>query len=108
MRNSRAYIPSDRQWHAPGRRDMRCADAGKSSVVRVAGAGLLACGFFWVCGCAQESSTPSSSMYDRQQQALHDPFGYNPNLKKSDMSVSGNGEFDKQGLQRDVNDVLNP
>jgi hypothetical protein len=88
---------------------MRCAGLGKLSLVRIAGAGLLTCGLFWGCGCAQDSSTtPSSSMYDRQQQALRDPFGYNPNLKKSDMSVSGNGEFDKQGLQRDVNDVLNP
>jgi hypothetical protein len=54
-------------------------------------------------GC---SSTKETSTYDRQQEALKDPFGYNPDLKKSGSSVTGDG--DKDALQRDVDHVLNP
>lgn len=108
MRESKTPKPSD-DSRARAASLRQAGRAGNSSIVRLAGAGLLVCGFVWIPGCAHDSSTTQpSTMYDRQQQALRDPFGYNPNLKKSDMSVSGNGEFDKQGLQRDVNDVLNP
>jgi len=57
-------------------------------------------------GCGPQPDQPSA--YERQEKALKDPFGYNPDLKKSDMSVSGNGEFDKDGLHRDLDHVLNP
>jgi hypothetical protein len=54
-------------------------------------------------GC---STTKESSTYDRQEQALKDPFGYNGDPKKSDLSVTGDG--DKDALKRDVDHVLNP
>ena len=54
-------------------------------------------------GCG-ESKEPS--VYDRQEQAIKDPFGYNPDPKKSDLSVSGDG--DKDALKRDMDHVLNP
>ena len=60
-------------------------------------------------GCAPQSpTTQPASLYDRQEQALRDPFGYSPDLTKSDMKVSGNGEFDREGFNRDLNHVLNP
>jgi len=45
---------------------------------------------------------------DRQNKAINDPFGYSPDLKKSDMTVSGHTDFDKQELKRDVDHVINP
>jgi hypothetical protein len=69
----------------------------RSSVFCLLGIGLLASG----CASNHEQST-----YDRQEQALKDPFGYNPDLKKSELSVDGDG--DKDALKRDVDHVLNP
>lgn len=69
-------------------------------------AGVLAAG---AVGCAGSSATTRpSSVYDRQEQALRDPFSYTPDLHKADRTVSGNGEFDSQGIGRDVDDVVNP
>ena len=54
-------------------------------------------------GCG-ESKDPSP--YDRQEQALKDPFSYNPDPNKSDYSVTGDGN--KDALKRDMDHVLNP
>jgi hypothetical protein len=62
-------------------------------------------------GCSSGSNGPTtqpSTISQRQDRALQDPFGYTPDTKKSDMTVSGHGEFDKEGLQRDTDHVLNP
>ena len=60
-------------------------------------------------GCASSATTQPSSVTERQNQALHDPFGYTPDVKSSDLTVSGHGEgFDKKGFDRDTNSVLNP
>ena len=56
-----------------------------------------------LAGCA---STSEPSIYDRQEKALHDPFSYSPDLKKQDMSVTGEG--DNQALRKDVDHVFNP
>jgi hypothetical protein len=75
-------------------------------LVRAVGVIVLSSMTF-IIGCAQDGpTTKPASMYDRQEQALHDPFGYTPDLKKSDMSVSG--ENDPNGLRRDLHDVFNP
>ena len=70
---------------------------------------LLACGVL-IAGCGPQSPTtqPSDDIVARQDQALRDPFGYSVDPKKPDNTVSGNGEFDKQGLKRDIDHVLNP
>jgi len=70
---------------------------------------LLGCAAF-LCGCAgkaQPAATRPASMYDRQQALLHDPFGWSPDLKKSDMTVSGDGD-DGAALKRDLEHVANP
>jgi hypothetical protein len=46
------------------------------------------------------------SMKDRQDAALKDPFGYDPDI--SSVSGANNGEFDKQGLKRDIERVFGP
>jgi hypothetical protein len=58
-------------------------------------------------GCGSSATTQPSD-YDRQQQALHDPFGYNPDLHRSQDTVSGNGDFDKDALKKDLDHVINP
>lgn len=59
-------------------------------------------------GCTQQPTTQPSTMYERQEQALKDPYGYNPDLKNDKNRVSGNGEFDRDGLKRDWDHVINP
>jgi hypothetical protein len=64
-----------------------------------------------LAGCSSGTNAPAtqpSTISQRQDQALKDPFGYTPDLKKSDMTVSGHGEFDKEGLKRDTDFILNP
>jgi hypothetical protein len=59
-------------------------------------------------GCADTKGPTSRplSMKERQDAALKDPFGYDPDMS----SVSGgkSGEFDKQGLKRDIDRVFGP
>ena len=59
----------------------------------------------YLSGCGS-GNQPTAQ--ERQDKAVKDPFGYSPDLKNSDMSVSGHSEFDKQDLKRDVDHVINP
>lgn len=59
-------------------------------------------------GCSEQPTTQPSTMYERQEQALRDPYGYNPDLKTNPNRVSGNGEFDRDGIKRDWDHVINP
>ena len=63
---------------------------------------VLSIGF---AGCGP-STQPTAA--DRQDKALKDPFGYSPDLKNSDMTVSGHSDLDKQELKRDLDHVINP
>jgi len=65
-------------------------------------AGLLLVG---TVGCGP-SNQPTAK--DRQDKAVKDPFGYSPDMKQADMTVSGHTDFDKQELKRDVDHVINP
>jgi hypothetical protein len=68
----------------------------------VGGLGLLA-------GCSPSGpTTQPASLADRQSSALADPYGYASDSRKSDMTVSGHGGFDKEGFDRDKDFVLNP
>ncbi|HXE51608.1 MAG TPA: hypothetical protein VN541_01260 [Tepidisphaeraceae bacterium] len=57
-------------------------------------------------GCSHQTTQDEANAL--QQKAMNDPFGYSPDPNKPDDTVSGNGSFDKQGLKRDVDHVLNP
>ena len=75
---------------------------------RIGSLAMIACAFvlaFQFIGCGP-STQPTAE--DRQNKAIKDPFGYSPDLKNSDMTVSGHSEFDKQDLKRDVDHVINP
>ena len=60
-----------------------------------------------VGGCAEkkEPATQPSGFTDR---ALNDPFNYQPKMDKPDISGGGIGSFDKDGMQKDLDHVLNP
>lgn len=65
------------------------------------------CAILFAIGCGSSATTQPSD-YDRQQQALRDPFHYNPDPNKTDYTVSGSSEFDKNAFKRDLDHVLNP
>lgn len=62
-----------------------------------------------LCGCASEQpTTRPSSTYDRAEDALRNPFGYSPGMKKPDISGGGIGDFDREGFEKDLKDAINP
>jgi hypothetical protein len=72
---------------------------------------LLAAGYWLLMpGCASSDKKPStqpSSMSDRQDAALRDPFGYKPDMGR-DVSGGDVGHYDRDGMKRDLNNVFNP
>lgn len=56
-------------------------------------------------GC---TSDPTSGDMARQDQAMKDPFGYSPDMNRTDISGGGVGHFDQNGFGKDLNDVINP
>jgi hypothetical protein len=70
---------------------------------------ILLAGLAILSGCSSSApTTQPSSFSDRQERALRDPYGYSPDPRNSDMTVSGHGGFDKEGFNRDKDYVLNP
>ncbi len=66
-----------------------------------------------LAGCSanqgKHPSTQPSDAYDRQQAALRDPFGYRPEMDHpEDISGGSLGNYDKAGMKRDIDHVLNP
>ena len=72
---------------------------------------LLATGFWLLSpGCASDKKKPTtrpSSMSQRQDAALRDPFGYKPDMSR-DVSGGDIGHLDRDGLKKDLNNVFNP
>jgi hypothetical protein len=72
---------------------------------------LLAAGFWLlVPSCASSDKRPSTqptSMSERQDAALRDPFGYKPDMSR-DVSGGDIGHYDRDGMKKDLNHVLNP
>jgi len=70
---------------------------------------------FCICvlaGCAkqgeQKPASRPSTVRDRQDKALKDPFGYSPEMDTTDISGGGLGGFDKDGFRKDMKNVLDP
>jgi len=68
------------------------------------GAGLC------MVGCAQSTgpTTRPDSVHERQEQAMRDPFGYSSDTGKADISGGGLSDFDREGFNRDLKNVLDP
>ncbi len=66
---------------------------------------------FFLAGCGGNEKKPTtrpSTIRERQEAALKDPFNYSPNKDFPDVSGGGLGDFDKEGMKRDVDRVFNP
>ena len=64
-----------------------------------------------VAGCASNDPGPTtrpSSVRDRQEAALEDPFGYSPNMNENDISGGKLHEMDRGAMRKDIDHVLNP
>ncbi len=62
-----------------------------------------------LAGCASDKkpTTRPTSMSERQDAALRDPFGYKPDMSR-DVSGGDIGHLDRDALKKDVNNVFNP
>ncbi len=62
-----------------------------------------------MAGCAADKkpTTRPASMRERQDAALRDPFDYKPDMSR-DVSGGDIGHLDREGLKKDLNNVLNP
>ena len=63
---------------------------------------LLACGIL-APGCASDRHPTT-----RPSSALDDPMDYKPAMNEQDISGGGLGNYDRAGMKRDVDHVLNP
>ncbi len=62
-----------------------------------------------IAGCTSERkpTTRPSSVRDRQDAALRDPFDYKPDMGQ-DVSGGGIGHLDREALKKDLDNVFNP
>jgi hypothetical protein len=64
-------------------------------------------------GCSKPAASAGpasrpSTLRERQDSALKDPFGYSPNVDRTDISGGGLSGFDRDGFGKDMKDVFNP
>ena len=64
---------------------------------------LLPTAFF--AGC---SSSPRQTPAQRSENAERDPFGYSPKFERTDVSGGGWLDYDKEGMRKDLKNVLDP
>lgn len=58
-----------------------------------------------VLGCQDEKP---STLRQRQDEAMRDPFNYSPHPDRYDVSGGGMTDFKRKEFKRDVDAVLNP
>ena len=70
---------------------------------------------FCICllaGCSQQGqqgpTSRPSTVRDRQDKALKDPFGYSPGVDSTDISGGDVSGFDKDGFRKDMKNVFDP
>ena len=69
---------------------------------------LLAVMFFVGCSSHNPPTTRPTSVSDRQNAALKDPFGYSPDMDKADISGGTIGHYDRDAMKKDIDHALNP
>lgn len=86
-------------------------DERGSVIKRLLPISVFICVHLWfLSGCASDKKAPTtqpSSMHDRQDAALRDPFNYKPDMSR-DVSGGDIGHLDRDGLKKDLNNVFNP
>ena len=93
-------------------------DKHGSELKRLVPISVCICVHLWflvmTTGCASDNgklpTTRPTSMRERQDAALRDPFSYKPGVGAEDQDISGGdlGHFDKGAMKRDIDHVLNP
>lgn len=68
---------------------------------------ILGCLFILGCADTKGPSTRPTSLRERQDAALRDPFSYDPDMPRTGKG-GGLGEFDKEGFNQDLKRVFNP
>ena len=68
---------------------------------------------FVVAGCSSSDNHPTtrpSTVKERQEAALRDPFGYSPDMDSAENDISGGkiNELDRKAMRKDIDHVLNP
>src|SRR5688572_8540685 len=79
-------------------------------VVRLLPSAFCVCLVLVGCGSqatTQPTSRPATSR-ERQDRALKDPFGYSPEVDRTDISGGGLSGFDKDGFRKDMKNVWDP
>jgi hypothetical protein len=62
-----------------------------------------------MAGCStNHPTTRPATAAERQNAALKDPFGYSPDIDSTSISGGGIGEYDRNAMRKDINNVLNP
>ena len=87
------------------------SDFGHLRLFRISGFVLRISAFVAISvGCSSRSgpTTRPSSVRDRQNAALEDPFGYSPNMGENDISGGKLHELDRGAMRKDIDHVLNP
>jgi hypothetical protein len=89
-------------------------ERGTTLMKKRLGLSVCVCVPLWLlAGCASENRGPTtrpSSVRDRQEAALQDPFGYSPDMDSPENDISGGklGEFNRGAMRKDIDHVLNP
>ena len=92
-------------------RRVKCGDTGRRR-------SLLGCllpsalSVAFLAGCSKQGETGAttrpSTLRERQDKALKDPFGYSPDVDRTDISGGGLTGFDRDGFGKDMKNVLDP
>ncbi len=88
-------------------------DKRGSVIRRLVPISAFICVHLWLLsGCASDKkakapTTQPSSMHERQDAAMRDPFNYKPDMSR-DVSGGDIGHLDRDGLKKDLNNVFNP
>ena len=80
----------------------------RAVVITFACIGLQACFLSAGCSSNKHPTTKPADAYERQDAAMRDPFGYSPLGEKPDISGGGISDYDRNGMRKDVDHVLNP
>jgi hypothetical protein len=59
-------------------------------------------------GAIGAGCTSDSSMRQRQDAAMKDPFHYSPDMERTDVSGGSVGNFNGKAFGKDLDDVINP
>ena len=54
------------------------------------------------------SSSKTESADQKSEKTLRDPFSYSPDIEKTDVSGGGWLDYDKEGMRKDLRNVLDP